>query len=286
MQNRDLSTILIVGEKSMIGVALAASYAQDGVRILKTSRQSTDESEGRLYLDLENDIGDFLFPSEPISIAFICAGMTSNEQCRLHPILSRKVNVDNTIALVKRLIGAGIFVVFLSTNLVFDGETPFAKTSGHLFPKTEYGCQKTEVEEQLLSLGDKVAIVRFSKIIGPEMSLIEGWHRDLKAGKYIYPFSDMVMAPVSLDFAIEVLKRVSDIQLSGITQVSATKDITFENAAHYIAKQLGFSLELIRAISCKESGVLFSPKHTTLDSTRLVSLGLESPPPTNALNIF
>jgi dTDP-4-dehydrorhamnose reductase len=182
-----------------------------------------------------------------------------------------------TIVLAKRLVEARVFVVFLSTNLVFDGETPFAKPTDPLNPQTEYGRQKAEAEAQFLTWGEQTAIVRFSKVLSPDMPLFLGWIRDLKAGKVIHPFSDMVMAPVSFAFAIKVLLQVTEKRLPGIFHVSANQDVSYALAAQHIARKMSVEMELVQPMSYRESGLTFAPPNTTLDSNRLVELGLRVP---------
>lgn len=208
------------------------------------------------------------------------------DHCQVNPETTRQVNVLNTVALAKRLVNRGAFVIFLSTNTVFDGDTPFVKPTDPVNPQTEYGRQKAEAEEQLQIFKDKISVVRFNKVITPDMLLFNGWVRDLKTRKQIHPFSDMVMAPLSLEFVVKVLLQVSKSQLPGITQASAAEDVTYTYAAKYISKKLGVEQKLIRPISYQEVGIPFSPSHTTLDSTRLSTFGLNPPTITKVLDQF
>jgi hypothetical protein len=67
--------------------------------------------------------------------------------------------------------------------MVFDGLSSFSKIDQPLNPKTEYGKQKAEAEKQLLSLGKSITVVRFTKIIGFEMTLLKDWIRTLKSNE-------------------------------------------------------------------------------------------------------
>jgi dTDP-4-dehydrorhamnose reductase len=235
-------------------------------------------NEQRIFLDLSEDVTRCPLPSSSIGTAVLCAAVTSQEKCRLEPEYSRRVNVEGTTALAKRLVDSGVFVIFPSTNLVFDGEKPFAKANAPLNPQTEYGRQKAEAESQLLKLGDLVSIVRFSKVLSPNMTLFQNWIRDLKTGKEIHPFFDMVMSPVSLSFAVDVLLKVEEKKVPGIMQVSASKDISYAEAALYIARKLSLDEKLIKPVSYRESGIVYAPLHTTLD-INLLSSELKMIPP-------
>jgi dTDP-4-dehydrorhamnose reductase len=267
-------SVLIVGADGNIGRSLVLAFEAAGKTVWQTTRHHNQVGDQRILLDLSQDMARWQRPSAPISTAILCAAVTSLESCRLDPEYSRLVNVAGTIALSKRLVQAGVFVVFLSTNLVFDGEAPFANITDPVNPRTEYGRQKAEAESQLLALGDQTAIVRFSKVIGPGMPLFNNWIQDLKTGKVIHPFSDMVMAPVSLAFAVKVLREVTERRLPGIFHVSAIQDVSYEEAAQHIARELGVEMKLVQPVSYHESGINFAPLNTSLDSSRLVDLGL------------
>jgi dTDP-4-dehydrorhamnose reductase len=270
-------SVLIVGADGTIGRSLAAAFEAAGKTVWQTTRHRHRVCGRRILLDLSQDVAHWSLPPAPISTAILCAAVTSLESCRLDPESSRQVNVVGTIALARRLVEAGAFVVFLSTNLVFAGETPFAKPTDPVNPRTEYGRQKAEVEAQLLAWEEQIAIVRFSKVLSPDMPLFQGWIRDLKAGKVIHPFSDMVMAPVSLAFAVKVLLEVTERRVPGIFHVSAMQDVSYAAAAQHIARKLGADMELVQPTSYRESGVSFAPLNTSLDSSRLVDLGLRAP---------
>jgi len=270
-------SVLIVGADGTVGRSLVAAFEAAGKTVWQTTRKQDQVGGQRILLDLSQEIIHSPLPPTHIGTAIICAAVTSLERCRLDPNYSRQINVVGTVALAKRLIKGGVFVIFLSTNLVFNGEAPFAKPTDPVNPLTEYGRQKAEAEAQFLAWKGQTAIVRFSKILSPGMPLFQGWIRDLEAGKVIHPFSDMVMAPVSLKFAVRVLHEVTERRLPGIFQVSAIQDISYAAAARHIARRLGADMQLVQPISCHEAGVDFSPLYTSLDTGRLADFGIQAP---------
>lgn len=277
-------SILVVGADGMIGRSLVATLEHEGKSVFGSTRKQTRITESRVFIDLAEAGRRPLLPRAKITDAVLCAASTSMERCRLEPIATREINVKNTVALAKLLVAEGVNVVFLSSNTVFDGQTPFPKATDRTSPQTEYGRQKAEAEQQLLSLGEQVAVVRFSKVISPSMPLLTGWASDLRAGKVVHPFKDSVMAPVSVAFAVELVVRVLEHRLTGIIQASASNDISYEQAAKYLAAKLGAESRLIESISYLQMGLPVFPKNTTLDASRLKELRLEAPPAANALD--
>jgi dTDP-4-dehydrorhamnose reductase len=103
--------------------------------------------------------------------------------------------------------------------------------------------------------------------------LVCNWVAALRDGKVIHPFSDMVMAPVSLESVVEVLAGLGDRWLPGVVQVSGAEDVIYEEAARYVAGRLGAAASLVQPIKARSSGIPFEsiPAHTTLDTGRLTA---------------
>lgn len=273
-----MSRVLVVGGEGQIGRALRARLTAEGVAVVATTRRREGASQGRVLLDLAADLRDWR-PPTGIALAYLCAAVTSLEQCRQDPAGTRRVNVEALGSIGEKLLAAGAFVVFPSTNLVFDGSVPRPAPSDPVCPTTEYGRQKADLERVLLASG-RAAVVRLTKVLSPQTRPLGEWREGLAEGKAIHPFADMVMAPVSLSFAAEVLLRVGRAEVAGITQVSAPQDITYEQAARQLARHFGVSPELVQPITTAQSGRTFEavPRHTTLDTARLRDeLGLQPP---------
>jgi dTDP-4-dehydrorhamnose reductase len=259
--------ILVVGADGMIGRALWRRFTDAGRRVVRTTLRG---EPGATALDLSCDAGTWRPPCA-IDVAYLCAAETSIDACRRHPAESHAVNVTGALALARALVAAGARVVFLSTNQVFDGSAPWQRPHAPYAPRTEYGRQKAEAEREILGLGGRALVVRFTKVLGPRAPLLWRWAGALRAGEAIRPFSDMVMAPVPLAFAVEALHRVGLAETPGVVQVSGSEDVTYEAAARRVALRVGASHDLLRPVSTVESGVSFEhvPAHTTLDAAQL-----------------
>ena len=279
---------LVVGATGTIGNCLFRSLISRGEAVLGTThRAAYTDSDSILYLDLAHPgFYTFKLPNN-ISKAFLCAGVTSKDLCHQDPIGTRLINVTNTVAIARRILATGAHVIFLSSNAVFDGTKEFSRVTDIVRPQTEYGKQKTETEEMLLSSTGTVTVIRLTKVIHSEMQLIKGWIKNIREGKVIYPFSDAVLAPLSLTFVMKVLRRISETRPTGIIQASAKKDITYESMARYIMRNLGEKEQkLIKAAPYREKNIPHLPLNTTLDTSTLKSLNLEAPCPFEALYDF
>ncbi len=232
-----------------------------------------------MFLDLET-LSEPWTPPEQIETAVICAAVSALLPCEKDPLAASRINVRGPLLLARGLVAQQSHIVFLSTNQVFDGATPEMRSDEPCRPHSVYGKTKAEAEEGLRQLPTPLTVVRFGKILEPDCALLKGWEADLRAGKTIRPFRDLMLAPVSLRFAVDILVRVADSRVLGAIQVAADRDVTYLDVAHYIARKVGAPASLVQDAHSSEAGFPQHcvPLHTTLETSRLRGeLGLTPP---------
>jgi dTDP-4-dehydrorhamnose reductase len=113
------------------------------------------------------------------------------------------------------------------------------------------------------------------------LPLFKGWIEVLKNGGEIAPFKDMVMAPVPISLVTGAMTRIAEQRAGGIFQASASRDVSYAEAARHIACRLGAHPALVRP-NTADAGIPTPdvPCYTTLDATRLGALlGRTAPDP-------
>ena len=263
--------ILIVGADGLIGRASMDYLNALGFQVIGTARHR-EKSKYHIHLDLLQEPLSWRLP-EGIKTTIICAGITSLEACRRNPVESKHINVEAIPILVDMLIKEGVFVVYLSTDKVFDGSVPYRLPDDPLSPVTEYGRQKAQAEQKIYKHGNLVSILRLSKVLGPKDKLFSEWRKKLLDNEAIYPFSDMYMSPIPLALVVRVISYIIGRRLSGILQVSGNKDISYFEAAKIGCYLLGVDSSLIKPV--KSYGLKPDMEHlslhTTLNADRLKS---------------
>ncbi|MGN6579994.1 MAG: sugar nucleotide-binding protein [Bordetella sp.] len=279
-----LGSVLVTGAEGHIARGLLGALAGHGNRLWSTTRRPEHVGPRCLYLDLDDDLVDWSLPSDNVDIVFLCAAVSPMDRCGQEPESTHRVNVTHTVELAKRFIARGAFVVFLSTALVLGGDTPYARVDDPYKPSVAYVMQKAQAERDLLALGDRVAIIRMGKVIVPDMPLFNRWIEALRAGETIHPFNNLVMAPISLDFTVDVLCRVAAARLGGIVHATASRDISYATAADIIARRIGVHDPSVAPIAGKFSPHVAVPRYAALDTTSLEALGLSAPMPEAAFD--
>lgn len=262
---KDRQKVLIIGGDSAIGKTLSTALLKRGLTVWRTSRRKSPVSDRTSYLDLSEDINTWNRPRVQFSAVVFCAGVTSLSRCAANPVLTREINVVNTAAIAQKFSGQDALIIYLSTNLVFDGQKPFVGINEPANPQTEYGKQKAETEGIISLNCSHYAIVRFGKVILSDMPLFRKWIKELKGRKVIHPFSDMAFAPVSMDYAVGLLIKIITEQRRGVFHATGPEDITYSQAAYFIAEQMGLDLALIEPVTCRNlPGVTQSPRYAAL----------------------
>jgi dTDP-4-dehydrorhamnose reductase len=260
--------LLIVGADGLLGGALRRHCRQAGKPVVATSLLDIPDKDGLIFLDLSQPPESWP-PLPSCSAAILCAAITSLEQCRRDPAGTRLVNVLNTLELARRLSARGCFVVFISSNLVFDGSRPNRKPDEPLCPQNEYGSQKAEAEKGLSELGCPAAIVRLTKVFHPGLPVIQKWIGLLDKSQPVHPFTDMICSPIALDATINAIAQVAGRRKNGIWHLSGSKDISYANIARQIARLRNCQPDLVQPASAKEAGYPESlPAHSTLDASK------------------
>jgi dTDP-4-dehydrorhamnose reductase len=232
--------VLIVGGDSLIGRASHESYRAAGVPCFATSRRARQHPQ----LDLAS--AETWELAESYSTAFLCAGRTKLADCEAHPAETALVNVTRTTELARRLWERGTFIVFLSTNLVFDGSKGFPSVDDAPNPTGAYGLQKAKAEKILRELCDRVAIVRLTKVVHPAMPLLLDWAAALRRGEVIHPYCDMVFSPIPLDYVVRALQSIAARRSGGIIHLSAETDVSYASLAASLARQLNVTRDLVQ----------------------------------------
>lgn len=270
---------LVVGMNGTIGSALFSRLRASGAEVWGTTQRRQLAAEpNTVYLNLLEPASWNL--EQTFDVVIFCAGICRMALCEEDPISTRLVNIDATLNLAHRLTDQGSLFVFLSTNQVFSGEIPHVTSDAVYQPQNEYGRQKAEIESLLREHCPQLAIVRLTKVVEPNMALIQNWIQQLQQSQPVQAFTDMMLAPVSLRQVVDVLMKVGEKKLTGIFQVSGAEDISYFDLANYLASHLQCSPSLVRAANGLEAGMRksFLPKFTTLDCSSIIAATGEGSP--------
>jgi dTDP-4-dehydrorhamnose reductase len=264
---------LIVGGDSEIGAATYRAMKATGKPVAATTRRPDRVVSDRPFLDLSAALHNWTAPPHTNSVC-VCAAMARLAACAADPVATSHINVDQTLMLIDKLLTGDAYVLFLSTNQVFDGRAAHVKADAPYSPLSEYGRQKARTEAALrdrMVRGAPVAILRLSKIVSGGMALINGWVSALSSGKPISAFCDMMIAPTPSNLVCAAIIALMEDRASGIFQLAGPRDVTYADVARFLADRLGADPRLVFEASARDAGLPEGVTHqnTTLDSDLL-----------------
>lgn len=265
------AAVLIVGADSLVGAATAQTYRDQHRRVYGTTRRRENVSRERPFLDLI-DAAAFSPPPD-VDTAILCAAITPYGKCESDPA-AFEVNVYGPAQLASKLAAAGIFVVYLSSNTVFGGDRPFCNEDDPLSPGFPYAQQKAEAErglsEALRDHPQAWCIVRLTKVLAPHIPPLPDWRRDLDEGRPIHPFTDLIFAPISRQFAARSLIRIADARLPGCFHLSGKENLSYADFAIQTVAAMGLPSELVQPTTAVAAGVkiAFQPRFSALGMAR------------------
>tara|TARA_E500000178_G_scaffold352761_1_gene416934 strand:- start:263 stop:1087 length:825 start_codon:yes stop_codon:yes gene_type:complete len=246
--------VLIVGGNGQIGKELYSYLKKKNINVFKTTRDKKLTNRKTFYFDLEKPSYEFI--KNQFTAVVICAGATNISLIAKKPRKFRNINVINTIKLIKELSKKKIFIIFLSSNSVFDGKKQFYKHSDKICPINFYGKYKCEVEKYLnYNLKKKSCILRLTKVISKNTPLIKHWNRELNKGKIIWAYKDRFIAPVKILKVIQTIAILIKKKQNGIFQLSGKKEISNFEFAKYFYKKLPAFIKLIKSKAFNKNGM-------------------------------
>lgn len=262
------NSLLLIGSGSQIGREAHRFFHSQGIPCLGTDRTS---------LDLEKVSPDWR-PPKDVTAAIFFAAITNIHECERDPTRSRRVNVEGTETVLKKLAEAKIRTIFLSTNLVFSGDSPHPDENQPTRPQTLYGHQKAEVEAWMAKNLSDYAILRIAKVLVGTKTLIHDWKLALQAGQEITPFADLTFCPITVDPIHSALRTLVQTQEIGPFHLSGEKELTYEQAAQTLCQKMGLPLTLVRGTPARQLGYQGPlPRYSALGMNRLANLGVPRP---------
>ncbi len=254
--NSSHKTALVVGIDSDIGRGLAEALRELGYVVSGTSRRAASSVAGLdvMSFDLENPTYEEL-KTKKFRLVYLCAAITTRMECETKPISTRKVNVETPVELAKALVANGSFIVFLSSSDVFSGKKRLCGPDDDPDPVSSYGKQKREAEERLrIAVGDRLAVVRLSKIYSPHARFVANWEREYRTRGHITVHVDQQHAFLDKCIAIDRLCYLGCTEQIGIHHLSGDNVISMKEVA-----DSHFSRYFGRSPSCQLSSSTFAP---------------------------
>jgi dTDP-4-dehydrorhamnose reductase len=283
--NSSSPRILITGATGLLGrPVLRACAAVPSWRVTGTSFRRTGPGFERVDLSQIGQIPAFLDRLAP-NVIIHSAAERRPDVSEKDPAGTQRLNVGATAALAQWAAERRAFLIYISSDYVFDGTTPPYTPASPTHPINTYGQSKLDGEHAVLAAGRDHAILRVPILYGEVESLDEspatvlaknmlsarpGERLAMEHWATRYPTHTRDVAAVLRQM---VSRKLAHPGFSGIFHWSGAEAMTKYDMALAFAPLIGFDPARLIADATPPAGAP-RPKDCHLDSSALESLGI------------
>lgn len=160
---------LILGANGYIGSYLFWHLKTDGFRVKGTVHQPSPEPDFIQFDALKDSVCDIgALVKGKRKIAIICIAQPNISRCKTEYELSRQINVEAVKRMVDVLTQENFYIIFFSTDNVFDGNKGDYKEQDVTNAVNQYGKMKEYMEFFLTEQYPQVCIFRLPKVLGTD----------------------------------------------------------------------------------------------------------------------
>ena len=231
--------------------------------------------QSKIDLESTDSIQQLLQQQQP-QVIIHAAGLTQIAACFKNPAKAEALNATTTQIFADYAITHNARLIYLSTDMVFDGDTlsPYSE-SDKPNPQTVYGQSKYEGEKRAY-LTPNSCVIRLPLLYGPSLNhkttfqdqLIE----DLSQGKKRKMFSDEYRTPLLFADAAKQILALASSHTQGLFHLAGPNVLSRYQHAKLIAQENHLGSEHIEpGLSVEFNSPEPRPLNTSLDNQKFLS---------------
>ena len=282
---------LVTGSAGLIGRQIVKDLSETH-EVFSCYDKSKPEYGNAVKMDLLNHemISNVLLETEPDVVIHLGA-MTGVDLCEKEESMAFDVNTKSTQIIAQQCSILNTFLVYVSTDYVFDGNSGMYYEDSIPNPLSIYGKSKLEGEKAVQNFSTNWCIARTSTPFGlhPTKKSFPMWViENLQKQKQIDVLIDQFTSPTYIPNLSRMLIEISERRITGIIHAAGASKISRYQMASMVSDKLNLDGTLLKQISMnKMKWVAQRPKDSSLDVSRASSILNEKPQKIDqSLNLF
>jgi dTDP-4-dehydrorhamnose reductase len=258
--NMTQKKILITGANGFLGQFLVRDLWQKGYEVIATgkgeNRLPFTYTERFTYDTL--DIGKSasvhsVFDKHKPNLVIHAAAITQVDDAERNTELAEQINVQGTAEVLVDAETYAEYILFISTDFVFDGNKGMYEEEDDLQPLSFYGFTKMQAEAIMSTAEIPYSIVRTCLVYGKPLSgarsnIIQWVSGKLQANEAIKVVNDQVRTPTYVEDLSKAIVQLVEQRLTGIYHISGKEVFTPYEMAVATANYLGADTSLITPV--------------------------------------
>jgi len=282
---------LVTGSAGLVGQQVVKDLSKSN-QVFSCYNESKPEYGDSVKMDLKNYemISSVLTEIKPDVVIHLGA-MTGVDLCEKEKTSASEINTKATEIIAKECSKLNSFLVYVSTDYVFDGNFGMYKEDDVANPLGFYGKSKLEGEKAVQNFSTNWCIARTSTPFGlhPTKKSFPMWViENLQKQKQIDVLIDQFTSPTYIPNLSRMLIEISERRITGVIHAAGASKISRYQMASMVSDKLNLDGTLLKQISInKMKWVAQRPKDSSLDVSRASSILNEKPQKIDqSLNLF
>ena len=267
--------LLITGASGLYGSKLAqiATKKQHQVYAAHNQHETTQGIPIQLDISDKNQVEKTIQTVNP-DVVVHAASLTDVDKCELNKEIAWKINVEGTRNVAQATETNKAFLLYVSTDYLFDGKKGYYKETDKPAPINYYGLTKLKAEEQVKNITTKYCIARPSVIYGAtpaagKVNFALWLLNKLQNKESAKIFTDQWNSPTLNTSLAEMTLEIAERQITGIYHLSGATRINRFDFATVLAKTFNMDTSLIIPTETKELSLPAKrPKDSSLNTAK------------------
>jgi dTDP-4-dehydrorhamnose reductase len=243
---------LVTGSAGLIGNQLVHDLEKSGEIVYSCYNNMKPVYGIPTKLNLLNleDIHKIFKKFQP-DVVIHSAALTDVEKCEVDPQLANLLNVKATEVIAKEVEKISSYLMYISTDYIFDGKSGLYKETDSTNPLNNYGKTKLLGEKFIENETSKWSIIRTSTPFGvhPFKKTFPVWvYENLKINKKINILEDQFTSPTYVPNLSKMILEITSRSLEGFFHLSGSTKISRFEFAKMIATKLNLDLSLLSPV--------------------------------------
>ncbi len=272
-----MKKVLFTGATGLLGKYFFDSSHKDFELFGTFNRNSNLKKKNFYPLDVSNrdEVFDLVRKIKPNYIVH-AAAIGNVDYCETHKNEAENINVGGTRNIVDASSEFGSFVIFTSSNAIFDGKKPPYVEDSKIHPLDYYGYTKEKGEEIIKKSGVQYSIIRLMTMYGwaPKGGRNNpvGWViEELKKKNTINVVNDVYNNHLYVGQAVDVIwEIIKKNKINETYNVGGAESINRYDLAIMTAKVFGLDTSLINSVTSDFfKNIVPRPKDTTFVTLKI-----------------
>ncbi|NPA97683.1 MAG: dTDP-4-dehydrorhamnose reductase [Crenarchaeota archaeon] len=268
--------VFVTGGSGLLGHRIVEELSRRGHEVIATYNRTSPrlgvDGVKWVRIDISDAVAieDALLKARPDAVIH-AAAYTDVDGCEVEKDRAWRVNVVATRSIVRACRVVKSYLIYISTDYVFDGSKGMYSESDIPSPINYYGLTKLVAEEIVKSSDLLYTIVRPSAIygVGPGKANFATFVADrLMRGEEVPAVSDQYVSPTLNSALARAVAEIVEMRPMGVLHVAGNRMSRYEFAVA-LARALGANEGLIRRVSMESMRwKARRPRDSSLDTSR------------------